>query len=213
MLEDSGRSIYTAALIILEAVLKLRACGDSLFLAGDLLPKLRYLFSAKTVVDAVVKMLRNSKRKDWYPHANTNEQRNRIGVLDAFLIALTQLPPGYVSRRQDPQVGDAQQKMGMVLSELAKDLASTPPQGVDLSPIANVRDVISEGLEAKKSVADIDYSIASELIDSKALDAEYFGVAADSPPPALLLGGRVPIWRWCDAYIKLVETYWGHPMR
>ncbi len=213
MVEQYGRSVYAAALIMLECILKLRALGDDLFLVGRLQPQLQYLFSAKMVVDSVVEMLRKSDRKEWYPRDGSTAQQNKVEALSTLLLALTQVPPGYVSRRGDPRVKDAQQKMGLVLSQWSKDLLATPPSGVELSPVATVDSTIRGKLKTTKDPAEIDYAVAFELTGRDAFVADGYGVTADAPPPSLLLCGKIPIWRWCDAYVKLVETFQGHPLR
>jgi hypothetical protein len=210
-----GLSAFEIALHVARAVLRLRWHGDNLFFEAEIGEQLNSLFLFSPVISRINATLRQHDRKAWYPGSGGKGPALTAAALDEFhrdLTDLSNLRSDFRLFYEDVQVGQARQKMGLVLSAWVTDLLKQPPANVTLGAAANAPALISALAGQGKKPEEIDTEVATMLSEGGADDAETYGSAATSEP-SLVLHGRVPLWLWISGYIKLTEAWQAYRLK
>lgn len=215
MLEPYGLSSFSAAIHVARAVLRLRSFGKSGIVADFTAEELNSVFAFVPLIERTSNVLRQYDRKVWYPGGGSHGSQLTAESLDGFARDLSHL----VSLRSESQhfrsnghVAQARHKMGLVLSPWVDDLIKQSPPNVELGAVSAIPSTIKELAEEGRPNEEIDTALAEALFGWGASDVESYGSGAMAEP-RLLLRGKIPIWVWIDAYIKLSEVWTGYPLR
>jgi len=212
--EPYGLSAYEIAIHIARGLLDLRWRGDNFFLASSVAERLNTLFLLGPITQRVAAILGRYDRKSWYPGTGAEGAAVTGAELDSLTRDLRELVALESASRQfaeDKSVDRARHKMGLVLSAWVKDLLARAPAHITLSPVDAVPGTIAGLVQQKKTRAQIDTQVALLLENTQADNLEPYGVG--EMEPLLRLRGRIPIWVWIGAYIKLTHLWLGPSTR
>lgn len=208
-------SAFEIALHVARAVLRLRWHGDNLFFEAEIGEQMNSLFLFSPVIKRITTTLRQHDRKAWYPGTGGKGPALTASALSDFHRDLSDLSNLRFDSRlfyEDGQVGQARQKMGLVISAWVTDLLKQPPTSVTLGAAGNAPALIAALANQGKKPDEIDTEVATMLSEGGADDADTYGSAAASEP-RLLLHGRVPLWLWISGYIKLTEAWQAYRLK
>ncbi|HEU4409104.1 MAG TPA: hypothetical protein VFS43_27855 [Polyangiaceae bacterium] len=212
--ELHGISAYEISLNVVRAILELRWRGDNFFHRGRIADNFASLFAIAPLVERIASALNGRDRKCWHPGTGKYQAQvtdNDVDNLARDLKLFVNIRRQTLRFVKNSRVGQARQKMGLVLSAWVSSLQGSKPPHVNLSPVADVPAKISQLLAANMSPEDIDDEISYMLANSDAHDQESYG--ASDAEPALNLRGKIPIWLWAGAHIKLTELWLGHAVQ
>ncbi len=208
-IEPYKLSAFSVAINIARAILELRWRGANSLFAVNVAQQLSSLFLFMPLIERTVSRLKKSDREVWYPGNESKGNLLTAGILSEFerdLVDLVNLRSASMQFRNHAHLAQARKKMGLVLSAWVTDLLKQPPQDVDLDAVAGVPSTITALQADQKPGNEIDTELANDLSNWRAAEIESYGPGA-SKEPRLLLRGKIPIWLWVKAYIKLTELW------
>ena len=208
-------SSFEIALHVARAVLRLRWHGDNVFFELEIGAQLNSLFLFSPVIKRITTTLRQHDRKAWFPGTGgKGPALTAPGLIDFHrnLSALSSLSFDSRLFYEDAQVGQARQKMGLVLSAWVTDLLNRPPANITLGAAGEAPAFINSLAKKGRTPEEIDTEVATMLSDECADDPNTYGAAATSEP-RLLLHDRIPLWLWISGYIKLTEAWLAHRLK
>lgn len=208
-------SAFEIALHLARAVLRLRWHGDNPFFEAEIGEELNSLFLFAPVIRRTTATLRQYDRKAWYPGTGGTGLQLTRQQLESFhgdLSDLSRLRSNLRLFHESSQVGQARQKMGLVLSAWATDLLKSPPSNVTLGALADAPGLITALAAQGKGAEEIDSQVAHMLFEGGADDPGAYGAAAAEEPRLRLLG-CIPLWLWVSGYIKLTEVWQAYRLK
>lgn len=198
-LASSGIDAFTFGLRLSKAVLLSRMAPPDEVICRRAMEDLNATFLWEGSFRELLKILEDSKTQDWIPTPKfSTEKLKKFHLLLQDIAKYRRVMMTVASRNKIKQ---ASRKMVVVLSTWVKALNSSPPPGVDLGPVRWVHDRITQLLNDNRD-DEIDQDVTGSLVYERADIPQSYAVEG-SPPPALTIGGVIPIWDWIGAFIDL----------